>query len=54
MVRYRQLKKYGNTWVIPLTVKDVEDLNLKAGDLIDIEDAVKKKSVPEELEELTK
>ena len=54
MARYRQVKKYGNTVVIPLTSADLKDLNIKEGDLIDIEDAVKTKSVPEELKILTK
>lgn len=48
MSRYRQLKKYGNTWVITLHPKDIEDLNLKVGDMIDIEDAIKKTSISKE------
>jgi hypothetical protein len=43
--RYRELKKYGNTFVITLLPKDIQDLNLKLGDLIDIEDAVVKTSI---------
>ena len=48
MSRYRILRKYGNTWVIALNPKDIEDLNLKVGDMIDIEDAVKKTSISKE------
>jgi len=54
MSRYRAVKKYGNSWVIALSIKDMEDLNLKEGDLIDIEDAVVNKSIPEELNNETK
>ena len=43
--RYRPIKKYGNTFVIALIPKDIEDLNLKIGDMIDIEDAVRKTSI---------
>jgi hypothetical protein len=53
MARYRKFKKYGNTDVIVMKPQDKIDLNLKYGDLIDIEDAVVKKSIPEELEEIT-
>jgi len=49
MVRYRKVNQYGNRWVIELMQVDIEDLNLKKGDLIDIEDAVTNKSIPEEL-----
>ena len=47
--RYRELKKYGNTFVIALTPKDIQDLNLKVGDLIDIEDAVVRTSISKDL-----
>jgi len=54
MARYRKVKKYGNTFVIPLKSNDIKDLNIKLGDLIDIEEAVFKSSVPESLTKLTK
>lgn len=40
MTRLRPIKKYGNTWVITLTSPDVNDLGLKEGDMVDIEDMV--------------
>ena len=40
MVRYRQVKKYGNTWIIKLETIDVKDFDLKEGDMVDIEDLV--------------
>ena len=46
MVRFRPIKKYGNGYVIALIKKDITDLNLKVGDEIDIEDAVKRTSIP--------
>ena len=39
-MRIRVLRKYGNTFVIPLTSIDMKDLELKEGDEIDIEDLV--------------
>jgi antitoxin component of MazEF toxin-antitoxin module len=42
MARYRTIRKYGNTFIIPLTRTDVEDLNLKEGVEIDVEDLVPK------------
>ncbi len=42
MVRYRKIKKYGNTWVIKLDTSDVKDFGLQEGDEVDIEDFVKK------------
>lgn len=42
--RYREIKKWGNSLVIVLNSADKEDLKLKVGDSIDIEDAVKKTS----------
>lgn len=42
MVRYRKIKKYGDTWVIKLNPSDVIDLSWKDGDLVNIEDVVKK------------
>ena len=43
--RYRKVNLYGNRFVIELMKSDMEDLNLKVGDLIDIEDAVRKTSI---------
>ena len=54
MARYREVKKWGNSLVIVLQVLDIKDLNIKEGDLIDIEDAVRTKSVPKELKKITK
>lgn len=44
MVRYRKVKKWGNSYVIVLDSTDVKDLNLSVGTEIDIEDCVKRKS----------
>ena len=49
MARYRQVKKYGNSWVISLTPNDIKDLNIKEGDEVDIEDAVCKTSISGEM-----
>lgn len=54
MARYRPITKYGNTFVITLKPQDVEDLNLKLGDMIDIEDAVCNKSLSQEVEKAFK
>ena len=43
--RYRKVNLYGNRFVIELMQVDIQDLNLKVGDLIDIEDAVRKTSI---------
>jgi len=51
--RYRKVNLYGGRYVIELLKADVEDLNIKVGDLIDIEDAIRKTSVPQELESIT-
>lgn len=45
MARYREFTKYGNSDVIKMKPTDKEDLNLKYGDMIDIEDAVVKTSI---------
>jgi hypothetical protein len=45
MARYREVKKYAGMLVIKLSPADEKDLNLKLGDLIDIEDAVVKTSI---------
>lgn len=51
MTRYRQVKKFGNSWAIALKTHDITDLNLKEGDFVDIEDAVRKCSIPQDLGE---
>ena len=45
MTRYREVRKWGNSLVIVLTASDVKDLNIKLGDMINIEDAVIKTSI---------
>ena len=42
-MRYRIIKKYGNTFVITLTRSDVKDFCLKEGDEVNIEDMIKNK-----------
>lgn len=42
-MRFRLIKKYGNTFVITLSVADVKDFDLKVGDEVDIEDMIKNK-----------
>ena len=37
-MRKRQIKKYGNTWIIKLDTSDVKDFEFKIGDEVDIED----------------
>ena len=39
--RTRQIKQYGNTFVIKLSPDDLKDLNLKVGDNVDIDDITK-------------
>lgn len=53
MVRYRKVNLYGKRYVIELLKADIEDLNIKVGDLVDIEDAVRR-SIPETLKNITK
>jgi len=36
MKRIRVIKKYGNTFIVPLTRIDMQDMNLQEGDLVDI------------------
>jgi uncharacterized membrane protein (UPF0127 family) len=43
--RYRKVNLYGNRYVIELMQVDIQDLNLKVGDLVDIEDAVRRTSI---------
>lgn len=40
MVRKRIIRKYDNGWVIRLLQFDVEDLGIKEGDLIDLDDCI--------------
>lgn len=47
--RYRKVNLYGNRFVIELMQVDIADLNLKVGDLVDIEDAVRKTSISKEM-----
>lgn len=37
-MRLRQIKKYGNTWVVKLETADIEDYGIIEGDKVDIED----------------
>jgi len=37
-MRLRQIKQYGNTWVIKLEPTDMVDFGLKEGEKVDIED----------------
>lgn len=53
MVRYRQVKKWGNSLIILLQSIDIKDLNVKEGDWIDIEEAIIYKSIPQELKSKT-
>lgn len=43
MTRYRQIKKYGDTWIIKLNPIDAVDFQLKEGYEVDIEDMIIKK-----------
>jgi anaerobic selenocysteine-containing dehydrogenase len=49
MARYRQYGIIAGMHVIKLTPQDAKDLNLKVGDLIDIEDAVRKTSISKDM-----
>jgi len=40
MARYRQIKKYGNTFVIAIFHSDMKDLKLSEGDIVDLDDIV--------------
>ena len=40
MVRLREVKRYGTTWIIKLEPMDLKDLGLKEGDMVDIEDTI--------------
>jgi hypothetical protein len=54
MSRYRQYGIVAGMHVIKLIPSDVKDLNLKVGDLIDIEDAVRKTSISKDNAKLLK
>jgi antitoxin component of MazEF toxin-antitoxin module len=43
-MRLRKIRKWGNTHTILLTKVDLKDLNLKEGDIVNIEDIVNSKS----------
>lgn len=47
--RFREYGVIAGMHVIKLKPSDIEDLNLKIGDMIDIEDAVKKTSISKEM-----
>ena len=40
-MRTRQIKQYGNTYVIKLSPSDLNDLGLKLDDFVNIDDIVK-------------
>ena len=40
-MRKRPIKKYSGSWTIKLIPQDMEDLNLKEGDVVDIDDIIK-------------
>ena len=40
-MRIREIKKYGNTYVIKLSPDDLKDLNLKENDSVDIDKIIK-------------
>ena len=37
-MRKRTIRKYGNTFIIPLSTVDMKDFELEVGDEVDIED----------------
>ena len=37
-MRKREIKKYGNTWIIKLDTTDINDFQLVEGDMVDIDD----------------
>jgi hypothetical protein len=39
-MRKREIKKYGNTWIIKLDSTDINDFGLIEGDVVDIDDLV--------------
>jgi hypothetical protein len=50
--RYREYGIIAGMHVIKLKPSDIEDLNLKVGDMIDIEDAVRKTSLSENVNQI--
>ena len=40
-MRVRQIKKYGNSFVIRLSPDDLKDLDLKENDSVDIDEIIK-------------
>jgi hypothetical protein len=50
--RYRKVNFVGGRYVVELMKTDIEDLNLKVNDEIDIEDAVRKTSLSESVQEI--
>jgi anaerobic selenocysteine-containing dehydrogenase len=52
--RYREYGMVAGMHVIKLKPSDIEDLNLKVGDMIDLEDAVKKTAISKELKKRLK
>lgn len=44
-MRKRQIKKYGNTYLIKLSPDDMGDFDLNENDFVDIEDIIKIKEV---------
>lgn len=42
--RFRQIKKWGNSFVIVLKKADIEDLNIKENDYFDISEGIIKKN----------
>ena len=52
--RYRKVNKYGNRYVIELMQVDISDLNLQIGDYVEIENAVRKTSIPSEIKKVLK
>jgi antitoxin component of MazEF toxin-antitoxin module len=47
--RFRTIRRWGNSLVIVLRPSDEMDLNIKVGDMIDIEDAVRKTSISKDM-----
>lgn len=43
MKKLREIKKYSGVWVIKLNPIDIQDFELKEGDLVDISDIIKER-----------
>jgi len=41
-MKLRTVKKYGNTFAVKLEIADLKDYGIKAGDQLDLEEAIKK------------